>query len=293
MTIGRSLGTSIVLTGQKILQDQYIRDFNWIYPMKGKGNFPCKALYEPLEIPYEKALNNEEFTCDKGACSWIPKGSKKREYCEFKSQQGQFEIQFKKTDREKIISPENMCFYYNQKYQALLAIHAVFNYSSFFQTKKYSSGIEDLLEKNCLIADESHEIEGNIIRFIGYDIRKSLLDDVKWDFIPYNLEDAKSVRKLVDDLYTRYIQEVKAMEEFSNPPPRLSKFKSRVDKLQRLLDDMNTNLENFVIQSDNLDPNNTQNISIKPLDISKYVNEFFNYENSGMWRCRIHWKCIH
>ena len=51
MTTARSLGTSFVLTGQKILQDQYTRDFSWIYPMKGKGNFPCKALYEPLEAP--------------------------------------------------------------------------------------------------------------------------------------------------------------------------------------------------------------------------------------------------
>jgi len=204
---------------------------------------------------------------------------KKREYCEFKSKKEQFVVKFQGTEQEKIIPPEDMCFYYNQKFQALSASHSVFNYSSFFQTKKYSSGIEDLLDKNCLIADESHEIEREIIRFIGYDIKKSHLDDVKWTFTPYDLENTESVIKLVNDLYTRYIEEVKAMEEFQKPPPLLSKFKKREEKLQRLLEDMSQNSENFVVQPDNPDPEKTKSLSIKPLEINQYVNEFFNYEN--------------
>ena len=43
--VARSMGSSFVLTAQKILQDQYSRDFgSWLAPGKGKGNFPCRAL---------------------------------------------------------------------------------------------------------------------------------------------------------------------------------------------------------------------------------------------------------
>lgn len=278
ITIAKSLGSSFILTGQKILQDQYTGDFSWVYPMKGKNNFPCLALYDDKQMTLDGNSNDENLTCDKGTCSWKPKGSKKIEYCKFKPQKSQFSVKQQGTEEEFVTSPENMCHYYNQRFQALHASHSIFNYSSFFQTKKYDSGIEDLLEKNCLIADESHEIENELIRFVGYDIRKSYLDDVKWTFTPYNLEDVDSVLKLVNDLYSRYIEEVKAFEEFQNNSPKATKFRRREEKLGRLIDDMGKDIENFIVQPDNPDPSKTNLVSIKPLNISNYVPDFFDYK---------------
>jgi len=245
ITIAKSLGSSFILTGQKMLQDQYTNDFSWVYPMKGKNNFPCMALYEDKKVKLDDGSNDENLTCDKGTCSWKPKGSTKIEYCKFKPQQSQFTVKQFKTEKESVTSPKDMCYYYNQKFQALHASHSVFNYSSFFQTKKYNSGIEDLLEKKCLIADESHEIENELIRFIGYNIRKSYLDDVDWTYTPYDLEDIDSVLKLVNDLYIRYIEEVKAFEEYQSNSPKLAKFKRREEKLGSLIGDMGKDIKNL------------------------------------------------
>lgn len=279
LTVAKSLKSSFILTGQKILQDQYTHDFSWIYPMKGKSNFPCLALYNPRKTSYEKAIRNENLLCSKGTCSWKPKGSSIREYCEFKPNREQFEIKFKGTEKEIIHAPKGMCYYYNQKFQALLATHSIFNYASFFQTKKYNSGIEDLLEKNCLIADESHEIEHEIIGFIGFDIRKSHLDDVGWTFTPYDLEDIDSVKKLVEDLGEVYVIRIRELEDYQNTDPNLSKFRRRLEKLDRLLQELIDDSKNMVVQPDYADTSNTTLVSIKPLNISKYIHEFFNYKH--------------
>ena len=277
MTVSKALNSSFILTGQKILQDQYTRDFKWAYPMKGKPNFPCLTLYDPLKMSYEDVLQNNDFSCDKGICSWKVKGSKKIEYCEFKPKLDQFDIQNKGTEDEIVIPPEGMCHYYNQKFQALHASHSIFNYASFFQTKKFSSGITELLDKNCLIADESHQIESEIIRFIGYDVRKSYLDDVKLNFVPYDLEDIDSITKLVTDVGDAYVETIRAMEENQNTDTRLSKFRNRLDKLDMIRGELLNNPENIVIQPDSIDPAKATKISIKPLNISKYVGEFFDY----------------
>lgn len=278
ITIAKSLGSSFILTGQKMLQDQYTNDFSWVYPMKGKNNFPCMALYDEKKVKLDDSSNDENLTCDKGTCSWKPKGLKKIEYCKFKPQQSQFNVKQFGTEKESVTSPKDMCYYYNQKFQALHASHSVFNYSSFFQTKKYNSGIEDLLEKKCLIADESHEIENELIRFIGYNIRKSYLDDVDWTYTPYDLEDIDSVLKLVNDLYIRYIEEVKAFEEYQSNSPKLAKFKRREEKLGSLIGDMGKDIKNFIVQPDNPDPSKTNVVSIKPLNIRNYVKDFFDFK---------------
>ena len=80
------------------------------------------------------------------------------------------------TEDEQVPVPINeKCHYYNQKFQALQATHAVFNYSSYFQTRLYSKGMEEYLERKCLVADEAHEIENQIIGYIGLDILPSYM----------------------------------------------------------------------------------------------------------------------
>ena len=63
MTVARIFGRSHILTIQKILQDQYKRDFPEIFVMKGRSNYQC--------------LLREGATCDIGPCKAM-KGEKRR-----------------------------------------------------------------------------------------------------------------------------------------------------------------------------------------------------------------------
>ena len=81
-------------------------------------------------------------------------------YCKHKPKLESFSKYSVGTENERITEQpdEQKCFYYNQKFQALLSTHALFNYSSYFQTRLYPQGIEELLLRDCIIADEAHEI---------------------------------------------------------------------------------------------------------------------------------------
>ena len=135
VTIAKSLGTSFIITAQKILQDQYTNDFAFVYPMKGKSNFPCVDMYDTSQIPYDTARNDPELSCNLGRCSWEERvnGKKKTTYCKHKPRLESFPRYDVGTEQERIgVSDEQKCYYYNQKYQSLLATHALFNYSSYF-----------------------------------------------------------------------------------------------------------------------------------------------------------------
>src|SRR5690606_41585163 len=41
VTLAREAGSAFVLTAQKVLQDQYLRDFEDLAVMKGRSNYPC------------------------------------------------------------------------------------------------------------------------------------------------------------------------------------------------------------------------------------------------------------
>ncbi len=278
VTIGKALKSSIIITAQKILQDQYVNDFPWIHPMKGKKNFPCLALYDSKEISYEDALKNKSLLCDKGTCSWEvhDHGKTHTEYCKFHPELTQFRKENSKTEQEKILGHKDACYYYEQKFKALIATHSVFNYSAFFQTKRFSYGFENYLKKDCLIVDEAHEIEDQIISFIGFEIKKSHLDEVKFKFSDYSLENNNQVLYLVESLGNAYHAKIKQIEEDDLENEKLVYLKSTLEKIDIIVSQLKENSENVVIDTKKTHDEITH-ISIKPLEISNYIQEFFDY----------------
>ena len=276
ITVAKSLGTSFIITAQKILQDQYTNDFNFIYPMKGKSNFPCMDMYDVKKIPYENARNDSTISCNLGNCSWEEtiEGKKKTEYCKFKPKLESFPRYNVGTEDERIGEPDDTtCYYYNQKYQSLLATHALFNYSSYFQTRLYNQGIEPLLERDCLIADEAHEIEDQIIGYIGFDIWPRFLEDVRMDFVDYTTNTVDGVLELLEILGNEYTKEVRRLENQGDK--RAQTFRKRRDKIDDAYYEFKDNSDNFVIQETNQSGKITL-VSIKPIEIGKYVGKFFD-----------------
>jgi len=277
VTIAKSLGRSFIITAQKILQDQYTDDFSFIYPMKGKSNFPCMDMYDTSDIAYDTARNDPELSCSLGRCSWEENvdGKKKTTYCTYKPKLESFSRYGIGTEQERIGEPdEQKCYYYNQKYQSLLATLALFNYSSYFQTRLYPQGIEELLNRDCIIADEAHEIEDQIIGYIGYDIRPNTLQDVRMKLDDYITNTTDGVIELLDILGDEYTRETKRLE--NQEDRRYQTYKKRRDRIDHTKYEIKDNPDNFVIQENKDMLNNITSISIKPINIGKYTKQFFD-----------------
>ena len=277
LTIARSLGSSFIVTAQKILQDQYTKDFGFVYSAKGKQNFPCIDLYDTDKLSYDDAKKDPKLACTFGDCVKYSSASRKNESCRFKPTIPMFEIENKGTENERVLEPENQsCYYYIQKYQALLASHSSYNYASYFQTRLYSNGIEELLERNCIIADEAHEIEEQVIGFIGYNVIKKHLDAINLRFEDFDIESIDGVMDMIKVLADNYAIEVQKIQSTYGNYRTINSFKKRRDKFDKLYGRLKDNKENFVAQKTVNHFDGSFTLSIKPIDIGMYIQKFFD-----------------
>jgi ATP-dependent DNA helicase DinG len=273
MTMAKSYEKSFVVTSSKNLQDQYIDDFEMLVPVKGKSNFPCFKAMEQKEIDlqeYDVAFS-QGLTCDKGECEEKSESGKKQN-CKFKPRIQDFE---EKTFEEII------CPYYEQKYSALLAEHSVWNYHSYFQIVKYNqSTYGQYLNRNVSVFDEAHSIEDQIIQFVGIEILKKHIDESGIRISAYDLSDIDVIIKLMQDLAEFYGQQVKEIRQSraykENPDyARISKLDASFDRFARARYELASDPENFIINEPVIEKGEFKSLSIKPLDISKYVQAFF------------------
>lgn len=273
MTMAKSLEKSFVVTSSKNLQDQYINNFEVLVPVKGKSNFPCFKTMESKEIDlqeYDIAMR-QGLTCDKGECEEKLE-SGKRQNCKFKPRIQDFE---EKTFEEII------CPYYEQKYSAFLADHSVWNYHSYFQIVKYNkSTYGQYLNRNVSIFDEAHSIEDQIIQFVGIEIVKKHIDEAGIRLSSYDLSDIDVIIQLMRDIAEFYGQQVKEIRESrayqENPDyARISKLDSSFERFARARVELSSDPENFIINEPVIEKGEFKSLSIKPLDISKYVQAFF------------------
>ena len=273
MTLAKSYENSFVVTSSKNLQDQYINDFEMLVPVKGKSNFPCFKSMEQNGIDlqeYDVAMR-QGLSCEKGECEEITKEGK-RQNCKFKPRIQAFE---EKTFQEII------CPYYEQKYSALLADHSVWNYHSYFQTVKYNRGTYgEYLNRNISIFDEAHSIEDQIIQFVGIEIIKKHIDECKIRIESYDLSDIEMIVQLIRDIaefYARKVKEIRESRAYRENPDynRIRKLDGDYERFARVRSEISSDLGNFIINEPEYKKEEFKSIIIKPLDVSKYVKEFF------------------
>lgn len=184
-------GSSSIITAQKVLQDQYMRDFGFLAVAKGKSNYPCIALCESAGVPHlDEVVRDKSATCGHGACTWRFDGEIK--HCRYKPKMGDFHVD----DTGRVLDPVasggrdapgeswaamraaaegmagtggdagageragtgggDVCYYYGAKYKAMLASHSLYNYSAYLHFYRFGP---DEMRRRCLVADEAHEIE--------------------------------------------------------------------------------------------------------------------------------------
>jgi Rad3-related DNA helicase len=278
-TLSRYYGKSFVITASKQLQDQYSKDLKFFNPVKGKSNFACLKLMEHQGIPKTdtKRAVQRGLTCEKGLCEETVKvkGKEIKEFCKFKPRIGELEPHSKNPS----------CFYYEQKYRALVSDYSIWNYAAYFQLMRFGrKAYADYINKPIAIFDEAHKIEDQIIQFIGIDIYSTHITECGIDIKSYSLDDVKPVIQLLDDLARSYSKQIKNLEEsksFQTNPDYIARarLESRYERMATAKVEMELNKENFVINDPYFDERgNLRSLSIKPLDISKYVNTFFDID---------------
>ncbi|MGI0087014.1 MAG: helicase C-terminal domain-containing protein [Nitrosotalea sp.] len=278
-TLARYYGKSFIITASKQLQDQYSKDLKFLNPVKGKSNFACLKLMEHqgIEKTDVKQAIQRGLTCEKGLCEETVriKGKEIKESCKFKPKMGELQSNSK--------NPH--CFYYEQKYHALISDHSIWNYASYFQLMRFGrKAYADYIGKPVAVFDEAHKIEDQIIQFIGVDIFNGHIQECGIDIKSYALNDMELVILLLDDLAKSYSKQIKDLQEsrsFQTNPDYmlLAKLESRYEKMANAHAELESNKENFVLNDPYFDDRGSfRSLSVKPLDISKYVKAFFDID---------------
>lgn len=277
-TVASYFDSSFTITASKQLQDQYIKDISFLNPVKGKQNFPCLKIMESEKMDNTRRAMRWGLTCDKGQCQErINKNGKEViEICKFKPT-------IKQVEEGK--HEENSCYYYLQKYHALVSKHSLWNYHAYFQIMRFNRKLfADYLDRNVSIFDEAHKIEDQIIQFVGFDIFKGQIEECDLSTEKYDFSDLDSVIKLADDIaysYANKIKEIKDSTSYQKNPDfeLVSKMERRYEKAAQAKIDILIDKENFVVNDPVMDyDGNFRTISIKPIDISKFSKIFFTTE---------------
>ncbi len=273
IALANSLHSSFIVTASKSLQDQYVHDFKHLRSVKGKSNFACLKQMERKSDPVksQKTALRLGMTCDKGECveKKLVDGKEKAVSCKYRPAIQDYQYGFDGT----------ICHYYQQKYDALMSPYSIWNYFSYFQIMKFNlKTYGDYLNKDVSIFDEAHNIENQILRFIGFDLTTSQLERCGIEHSRYNLDDIEDILVILRTMAKYYAEEIKLVVEskaYQNKPD-YSKIEPLEKKFERVVDARNEiedEPENFII---NVNKNNYGSmISITPLDISKYAKQFF------------------
>ena len=258
------------------MQDQYIKDIPFLKSVKGKQNFACLKMMESEKVDNIRRAMRWGFTCDKGQCQEkITKDGKEVvEICKFKPTIKQVE--------ENAQNSES-CHYYLQKYDALISKHSLWNYHAFFQIMKFNKKLfEDYLDRKVSVFDEAHKIEDQIMQFIGFDIFNGQIDECKLNPDRYDFSDLDSMIQLTDDIaysYAKKIKDIKESDVFQKEPDYelITRLERRYDRAAQAKIDVLSDKDNFVVNDPIRDLNGiVRSISIKPVDVSKFANSFFD-----------------
>ena len=218
------------------------------------------------------------LTCDKGQCQerTSKNGKEVVDVCKFKPT-------IKKVEDKTHNS--NSCHYYLQKYDALVSPHSLWNYHAFFQIMKFNKKLfEDYLDRKVSVFDEAHKIEDQIIQFVGFDIFAGQVTECNLNTEKYNFTDLDSMIKLTDDIaysYAKQIKDIKESVAFQNNPDfeLITRLERRYDRAAQAKIDISTDKDNFDVNDPIKDLNGSfRTISVKPIDISKFAETFFETE---------------
>ncbi len=192
LAIAEALDQSYILTGTKMLQEQYMSESSSIVNIKGRGNYPC--------------AKDSNFNCDAAPCH----GSK-AVYADCMAKQ--------------------ICPYVNQRNKAQESQTMITNYMYFlYGANSCSIGQNAFLtghdeqdqddekvftKRNAIIMDEAHELDSHLVSYSELTInlnemrKKFNISSEDWDFS----EDEMENNKIISEIQSAVITEIDTLKQ--------------------------------------------------------------------------------
>lgn len=236
------------LTTQKVLQDQYEKDF------KTKG---LVSLYSSSNY---KCSLDKKASC-KDILTAVRSGSisKKFEKCSYS------------------------CVYKEKKRKFIEKQLGVTNFSYFLTEKNYS---QKLPNKRILVVDEAHNLENELTRFIEISVSSYFSEKILKLKVPKNLDTQFKVYSWIKNVYfvelAKKIEFIsKQLKKFGITNTKLEDFKKITNKYELLTSHHKKimqfleiyNKENWVFDIENTE-NRYKKYVFKPIDISNYAYQY-------------------
>jgi Rad3-related DNA helicase len=303
MAVARFMGNSYFCTATKDLQHQYERDFKFVKVVKGRSNFECIEATSSGSN-YDLFGNREIVDCDHGRC--VIDGSFN---CAFKPEQDGYAIIRDANGLDEQVAytgtvmAGELCKYYDQKYSALAASHAVFNYRMFLMSMSSPASSEGLKPRACLVADECHMLESELTEYRSVTISKHKLMqflDRRDAELPqdcgYNVEKwlgyIKNICDQLDEFIDSNLSSMSIGQESENKKRRhassmkgLYEAKRLLDRLKEATDDIEYNPLNWIVSSLETDHGDVSGggsssgrisrVTLKPTSVRSAASRFF------------------
>ena len=274
-TFARSHSGSHVITAQKMLQDQYSSDFPFMRPMKGKSNFACLMLHDMTGAPYRGGTARSNMTCAHGRCSWHEVDGKKAT-CEYKPKMQDFVVA--SLDGEKfVLDPPNSCLYYAQKYIAMLSPHTLYNYSAYFNLRRFAQ--RNTMVRACLVADEAHDIGNQLVSFSKCIVSKRIVEDAGYAMHDFRLRDVDGLKEMVRNMLLRITGMTRRAGQ---DDPKLPSRLVMQEQLQSIYYEMSEKPDNIVWKQ------TSNSVTIMPVDTGHLARRFFDATHCLFMSATIH-----
>lgn len=243
------------LTTQKILQDQYEKDFsnNGLVSLYSSSNYICSRS--------KNKLSCKEVATDIRAESADDKYSS----CKFD------------------------CVYKKKKQEFIEKSLGITNFSYFLTEKNFNNTKNALPNKKVLVIDEAHNLENELTRFIEISVSEYFSEKILKLAIDDSIKTQLQVFKFIKEQYLKKLKEKisfteaqilklglsEKIDEYKSISSQLDMLKSHEIKISQFINIYDK--DNWVFYLEKSDKNFRKFI-FKPIDISKYANDYlFKY----------------
>lgn len=242
LAAARASRSAYIATANKMLQDQYVKDFSDIMVnLKGRANYECYAHQPPIGKP--------NYNCGNSPCR---SSQESRAAC----------------------AGMNLCGYHRQREKAVAANITSFNFAA---ALPYLNHLSHLFPpRNLLICDEAHSVWSWLTNFIGVNLNLKLLESVDvLDYIP-NYECLDQYLELINKVQNTVAEYLTFKDLDSALVEKLESLQNRL-QLFDIITDNKKNIDNFILDKrfDVRDYTKIINLSFKPVDVANLLHDYF------------------
>lgn len=302
VALARYYNNSYIYTPQKLLQDQYGREFPEIPVMKGRSNYPCELSNRTLNENFERSASNGLCIMEK--INYYKKRWDGQKGCYVRDKDGAFVFDlindncpggrfrdpatgFLECHRTKNafrhpIKSQGIggfgCYYLENKTQAVKAPITILNYDYGLYELNFAG---ELNTREIALHDEAHNIEQKIMNFVQLEIPLKTIQAYTFDFNNNNVESRlNELDEAIDQLHIYIDSNLEKIDKLAKrgtieDDMQIDYLLREINKTKRLIDKIERTIINIESEPQNwLSRYEDGKIIFKPILIHDYAQKY-------------------